>query len=278
MTTASATHESDKFARLGWPRQLWAVGAVHGEAARLCALHDAIGARFQPGDRLVYLGNMIGRSDEVPATLDELLAFRRALLAMPGMLVTDIVYLRGAQEEMWQKLLQLQFAPNPKEVFTWMLGQGLDRTLRAYGAKPEQGMAAARDGAVTLSRWTGSLREAMRGRPGHVPFYASLKRAAFTVPAADSDQRGTLFVSAGIDTSRPLTAQGDSFWWGGGGFERIDQPYEPFRRVVRGFDISGGGVRTSELTATLDAGCGRGGRLAAGLFTPEGEIVEIIEA
>lgn len=37
---------------------------------------------------------------------------------------------------------------------------------------------------------------------------AALRHAAFT------DERGLLFVHASIDPSRPLTAQGDAFWWG----------------------------------------------------------------
>ena len=37
----------------------------------------------------------------------------------------DIVYLRGQQEEMWHRMLQIQFAPNPKEVLPWMLQQGV---------------------------------------------------------------------------------------------------------------------------------------------------------
>ena len=82
-------------------------------------------------------------------TISEMLSFRRDLLAIPGVLAGDLVYLRGAQEEMWQKLLQLQFAPNPKDVLSWMLGQGVDSTLRAYGGNPETGMAAARDPLIT---------------------------------------------------------------------------------------------------------------------------------
>src|SRR5690242_7169626 len=108
--------ENQKFADLGHPRRIWAVGAVHGEVDRLAALHADLIRRFTPGDRLVYTGNMIGRGAAAVETLDELLSFRRALIAMPGMLASDVVYLRGSQEEMWQKLLQLQFAPNPAEV------------------------------------------------------------------------------------------------------------------------------------------------------------------
>ena len=53
--------DNKKFADLGWPKTVWAIGAVHGEVDRLAALHDFILPRFQLGDRLVYLGNTIGR-------------------------------------------------------------------------------------------------------------------------------------------------------------------------------------------------------------------------
>jgi hypothetical protein len=111
--------DSQRFADLLQPRRIWAIGAIHGDVVRLGAIHQEIGRRFTPGDRLVYLGNMLGRGPAVADTIDEILAFRLALLAAPGMKVEDIVYLRGAQEEMWQKLLQLQFAPNPAEVLGW---------------------------------------------------------------------------------------------------------------------------------------------------------------
>src|SRR3954470_1887701 len=97
--------DTQKFADIGLPKRIWAVGAVHADVERLSALHTDIGRRFTPGDRLVYNGNLIGRGTAVRETMDELLSFRSSLIAMPGMLAEDVVYLRGAQEEMWQKLL-----------------------------------------------------------------------------------------------------------------------------------------------------------------------------
>lgn len=266
------TRDTEKFARLGRPRRIWAVGAVHGEVDRLAVLHDHVAARFQPGDRLVYLGNLIGRSVRVHDLVDEVLSVRRALIARPGVLAADVVFLRGAQEEMWQKMLQLQFAPNPQDVLRWMLAQGVEGTLRAYGGRPEEGMAAAREGAVRLTRWTNGLRESIRAAPGHNALYAALRRAAFT------EGDGILFVSAGIDPSRPLAAQGDAFWWSHAAFAGLAEPYAGFQRLIRGHDPAGGGLRLEGLAVTLDSGCGRGGRLAAGLFDPDGTLAEIVEA
>ncbi|MCA8934002.1 MAG: hypothetical protein KDA49_16120 [Rhodospirillaceae bacterium] len=263
--------DTEKFCRLGQARRIWAVGAVHGEVARLQEMHDRIGPRFQPGDRLVYLGNLIGLGEAVLDTLAEALHFRRAVLALQGVLASDVVFLRGAQEEMWQKLLQLQFAPNPLEVLNWMCDQGVGATLKAYGGRRDEGERAARDGAVQMTRWTNRLRDSVRAAPGHYPFYAALKRAAF-------NDHGVLCVNANVDTARPLAAQGDSFWWGGTRFSALEGPYETFTRLIRGYDSGNNGIVITDFTASLDGGCGRGGTLAAGLFQGDGTLIEVLEA
>jgi serine/threonine protein phosphatase 1 len=126
--------DSDIFARLRQPRRVWAVGAIHGERARLAAIHRQIAGHLDKGDRLVYLGGYLGHGADVAGTVDELLAFRRLFLARRHAFTGDIAFLRGGQEEIWQKLLQLQFAPNPREVLQWMLDHGAGATLTAYGA------------------------------------------------------------------------------------------------------------------------------------------------
>ncbi|MBI3451567.1 MAG: hypothetical protein HY057_01780 [Rhodospirillales bacterium] len=267
---------TEKFAVLRRATRVWAVGSIHGDAARLRAMHEALAARFDAGDRLVYLGNYLGVGAEIPATVDELLRFRREIIARPRMFASDVVYLRGGQEEMWQKLLQLHFAVNPREVLDWIVAQGVGATIVAYGGEPKKGFAAARDGAMSMARWAGALRQAMAARPGHQALLSALKRAAFT------DNGKMLFVHAGLDPSRPLAAQSDSLWWGSAGFARMDSPYEGFGLVVRGFDraASTGQPRTMARTPfalTLDAGCGFGGPLVAVCLSAEGETLELLE-
>ena len=195
-----------KFGTLtGWGR-VWAVAAIHGESDRLRGLHHEIARRFQPRDRLVYLGNYLGYGSDILGTLDELITFRREVLAVPGMMPQDIVFLRGAQEEMWQKMLQLQLALNPHDVLAWMLERGVAASVSAYGVDPDDGMMAARAGAVALTRWTGALRDAQRARPGHGYLMTQLRRAAVT------EEGSVLFVHAGLDPSRPLETQRDAFW------------------------------------------------------------------
>jgi hypothetical protein len=261
-----------KFARLGKAPRIWAVAAVHGDAERLARLHDRMAARFGDDDRIVYLGNYFGHGSAVAATIDELLDFRRRVLARPRGFACDVVYLRGAQEEMWQKLLQLQFAPNPGEILAWMVREGVDATVRAYGGDLRLGFAATRDGPRLITRWTSGLRNAMNAAPGHTALFSRLHHAAL------SHDNQLLFVHAGIDATRQLAAQGDAFWWGDRDILELAVPFDGFRRVVRGFDRQARGLIEAEFAVSLDAGAGRGGRLLAAALDPEGAVAEILQA
>lgn len=261
----------DKFAQLRDARRIWAIGAIHGEARRLARVHDLIGERFHRGDRLVYLGNYLGHGEDVGATLDELLDFRRRVLGRPHGFACDVIYLRGAQEEMWQKLLQLQFAPNPGEILAWMVRAGVEATVRAYGGDMRQGFAATRDGPRTITRWTSGLRAAMNAAEGHATLFAALRHAALS----DS---GLLFVHAGIDPRRPVTAQGDAFWWSAFDILQLTAPFGNFGRIIRGFDRDRRGVVEAEFAVSVDGGAGRGGRLQAVCLAADGRIVDSCEA
>ena len=249
--------------------RVWAIGAVHGDAARLRAVHRELETRLARGDVLVYLGNYLGHGETVVEAVDELLDFRRRFLAQPPLrFPDDIIYLRGNQEEMWQKLLQLQFASDPSAILNWVVSRGVDATLRAYGANVDDGSYAATGGTMQLNNWTRSLREAQRAHPGHDTLLAHLKRAAAC------EDGSLLFVNCGIDPQRPLAAQSDAFWWAAGSFDGIAEPYENFARVIRGYDPEHGGFAETEFTVTLDGGCGFGGSLVAACFGPDGSILD----
>jgi hypothetical protein len=286
--------DSTVFTTLRWPlasrgqsnaRRVWAISAIHGEAERLAALHGALAGRMQAGDRLVYLGNYLGRGPAVRATLDELIAFRRRVIALPAMFAADVVYLRGCQEEMWHKTLQLQFATNPGEVLAWTLGQGLAPTLAAYGGNPDEGLSVMRQGAVAIGKWTQKLRQTMNQTPGHADFMAALKRAAST-DKNDPGNHSLLFVSAGLDPTQPLSAQDDALWWGGAGFATLDapgaEPYDGYARVVRGAKPTAApaqaGVTQGAHTATVDGGAGFGGHLLAACFDGTGVAIDMVTA
>jgi hypothetical protein len=270
---ASVPCDSEPFGHLVRARRVWAVACIHGEAERLAALHERLAERFAPGDRLVYLGDFLGYGPDSAGVVDGVLAFRRAVLAERNMFLGDVVLLRGSQEEMWQKLLELQFAPDPRGVLGWMLEHGVAQTLESYGIDARAGAASAREGVMAITRWTGTLRAALEARPGHRAFLTALRRAAFTEPG------GVLFVNAGIDPRKPLELQRDVFWWGGAGdLLALEAPFAGFRRVVCGYHRGRAGVIEREHAVSLDAGCGFGGPLVAACFAPDGGILDRIEA
>ncbi|MEQ8587523.1 MAG: hypothetical protein RLO01_19215 [Thalassobaculaceae bacterium] len=264
---------SDRFVDFSRARRVWAVGAVFGEAELLCDLHDLIAARFEPGDRIVYLGNLLGGGD-VRATLTELMRFRAGVMAQPPLyLPQDIVCLRGAQEEMWHKLLQIHFAPKPRDLLTWMLQRGVTATLSAYGGDAEQGFAAAEEGMVALTRWTGRLKAVVQASPGHQAWFSQIRRYAHTGPG------GVLFVNTGIDPSRGLHDQRDAFWWNAAGFETArESGFDGFGKLVRGYDPAGGGAVETDRTLCVDSGCGRGGALSAACLAADGRLLDWVEA
>lgn len=237
----------------------------------MARLHAALAPRIISGDRLAYLGNMIGRGEQIRQTIDEILLFRRNFMARRGNDAPDVALLRGAQEEMWNKLFELQFSVNPAEVLEWMLDQGVAASIEAYGIRGMDGLIAARQGTIALGRWTSALRDIVGATPGHRDYLSALRQAAYV-------RDGSLvFVSAGIEPDRPLDAQGDTLWWGGRGFDQIKDAYFGCRLVVRGFDGAHGGMKVTEFAASIDGGCGFGGPLIAACVSPTDGIVEIIE-
>lgn len=243
--------------------------------AALTQLHDYMHPLIKPGDRIVYMGNYTGYGERAVETVHEILAFRRLVLAMPGMMADDFIYLRGVQEEMWDKLLQLQFASNPGDVLLWMLGKGLSASLYSYGLSPHDGIEACTKGVVQLTKWTAQVRQAVRRQAGHETFSTNLRRAAYT-PTDESYPM--LFVHAGLDSQKSLGEQGDNFWWGSDKFRAMTEAYKPFEKVVRGFDPTHKGLHLNCITATLDDGCGFGGKLICAGFTRSGDIEAIVEA
>ena len=279
-----------RIASLERATRIWAVPAIHGEAERLARVHDQIWPELQPGDRVVYLGNLIGgdliggdltggaragdtvgTATAIRATLDELLDFRRAVIAMPGAFACHVVYLRGSQEVMWQQLLQLQFTPDPVAALNWMAERGVRATLEAYDFDVDAGIRAARAGTVALTRWTGQIRRAMQQHPGHAELLGRLHNAA------ESGGDGALFVHTGLSPDRPLDRQGDLFWWHGGGFKRLTRAYDGYARVVRGYDPDGGSPSEEPHKLSLDRGCGRGGPLQAACLDTAGRVLGTVE-
>ena len=259
------------FATLHRVKRVWAISSVHGASTRLHKLHKQLEKQIIPGDRLVYLGNILGLGDEVRATVDAVLSFRRAFLSQPNTFVHDVALLRGAQEEMWQRLMQLQFAVNPQEVLEWIVQKGGTATLNAYGGSLNEVMSAIRQGPMAITHWTNKIRAQFQ-KSGHQQWLSNLKHAAITKGGE------LLFVHRAINPERPLDAQADVFWWGSQIFEQIKSPYGGFSKIIRTFDPKHQGVLEGEFTISVDPGHGESGPLLACCIGIDGSLIETLEA
>ena len=267
-------YESDHFATLDNVKRIWAVSAIHSDVDALITLHEEILKRLTFEDGVIYLGNIIGKGLKVRETIDELLSFRRHLIALNGTCQTTnkVIFLRGAQEEMWHKLLQVQLAINPVEIIEWLSHQGVNTTLLAYDGTIDEGLYNARGGARDLARWTNKLRDSISMHPGHREFLSSLKRAAVT------NQGSLLFVNCGLDPQRPLDAQRDSFWWDTNGFEKINSSFCGFKKVIRGYSPHHPGIQDKDYKVTIDSGAGSGGSLIAACIDNNGQLIDWISS
>jgi len=266
---------NEKFAELGSPRRIWAVAAIHGDVDRLVTLHDHLAGRFTVRDRLVYLGNYLSiESRHNAEVMDEILAFRSALLSKAGVEPSDVTFLRGPAEEAWQRLLRLQFAPLPHQTLEKLLASGVESYLRLYGVSIADTRSIARAGSLAITRWTNHLRALQRNMAGHEKIMFTMRRAAFSNPAAD--QKRLLLVPASFDPSRSLDDQGEALWWTAAPFRVTGRAQTAYNRIVRGFDSVNGGADLDDAAVTLDGGCGRGGPLVCGCFTPAGKLIELV--
>lgn len=262
--------DNNRYGILSNAKRIWSVGAIHGDLRSLQTIHKILVSKFRRGDKIVYLGNYFGKSDQNKETLDEILLTRRKIMSLPEVFMPDdFIYLRGAREEMFFKLLQLQYAPNPVEVMEWLLGHGIANSLNAYGEDEIAARSIVRQGTVAITKWTNGIRRKIQMCPGHVELTSCLKRACMT------DDGKLLFVHASIDPSRPLTMQKDQFWWDNGQFNSLSKRFSEFLKVIRGYDHTNMGVNLeNDFTATIDGGCGRGGKLHAICFDTDGKKVE----
>lgn len=261
-----------KFTQISGKKRIWAIGAVHGEDDKLKQLHGQIANYFVPGDCLIYMGNLMGRGPNVAETLNEVLSFRRLVILQEGADLQDVVFLRGAQEEMIYKLRQLPYAQEPGQVLQWMANQGVDRTLAIYKTSCQEGMEAARLGLTGVSKWVSKLRSEMHQHDGHEQYMDALKRAAFR------DDHKLLFVNANVDPQKPLDAQNDAFWWGTYDFRDLDYPFGDFDKTVRGFDHRQQGYYDAPHHLCIDGACGFGGELHAVCFDEDAQQIHHLTA
>ena len=262
------------FVELNKSSKIWAIGSIHSNLKSFGSIKKYILRNFNTNDKLIFLGNIIGLGDNSKETLSSVIDLRFNLMSKFKLKPESIVFLRGAQEEMFSKLLQLQLAPNPSEIVEWMFEHGVNKTINSYGFSEDEVINISSSGTINISKWTSNLNTAIRKNPGHTQYFLNLKHAAY------SHTKKILFVNRGVDTTRPLSAQSDCFWWGFQNFSTIDKPYNTFLRIVRGYEskhLNQLEISKKSVVCTLFKQPLSNKSIICGIFTENGDILDLFE-
>ena len=262
------------FVELNESSKIWAIGSIHSNLQSFISIKEFILNNFEANDKLIFLGNIIGLGDNSSETLNSVIDLRFKLMSKFKLKPETIVFLRGAQEEMFSKLLQLQLAPNPIEILKWMFDHGVDKTINSYGFSEDEIKNIASTGTINISKWTTNLNKAVQNNPGHKQYFLNLKHAAYT------HSKKILFVNRGVDITRPLSAQNDCFWWGFQNFSKIQQPYKTFIKIVRGYEsehLDRSEISNNSVVCTLFKQPLSNKSILCGIFAENGEILDLFE-
>ncbi len=262
------------FVELNKSGKIWAIGSIHSNLNSFSSIKKFILNNFNSDDKLIFLGNVIGLGDESKATLSSVIDLRFKLMSKFNLKPESIVFLRGAQEEMFTKLLQLQLAPNPAEIVEWMFEHGVNKTISSYGFSADEVKIISTTGTINISKWTSNLNKTLQSIPGHTQYFLNLKHAAY------SKTKKILFVNRGVDITRPLSAQNDCFWWGFQNFSKIQQPYKTFSRIVRGYEsehLNKSENFKNKVVCTLFKQPLTNKSILCGIFQENGEILDLFE-
>ena len=119
------------FVELKKTDKIWAIGSIHSNLKSFTSVKEFLLKNFKANDKLIFLGNVIGLGENSKETLSSIIDLRFNLMSKFTLKPESIIFLRGAQEEMFSKLLQLQLAPNPNEIIEWMFDHGVNETVKS---------------------------------------------------------------------------------------------------------------------------------------------------
>jgi len=264
-----------QFSEIKKANKIWAIGSIHSRLDSFISIKKHLLDNFSKDDYLVFLGNIIGLGDKTKETLTSVIDLRNQLMAKHLIKPKKIIFLRGAQEEMFLKLLQLQTAPNPRDILNWMFEHGVDSTIKSYGFDKKDILNLSSQGTLAISKWTSKLNNALLSQSGHKQYFTHLKHAAY------GESRKILFLNRGVDVSRPLSAQNDCFWWGYQNFSDVDKPYNTFIRIVRGYKSSlDNNLENSKnnIVCSLFKQPLSDSKIVAGIFNESGKIIDLFES
>ena len=262
------------FVELKKSSKIWAIGSIHSNLNSFNSIKEFILNKFEANDKLIFLGNIIGLGENSKETLSSVIDLRFNLMSKFKLKPEAITFLRGAQEEMFSKLLQLQLAPNPNEILEWMFDHGVDKTVQSYGFSKVELKNIASSGTMNISKWTSTLNKEIQQHPGHTQYFLNLKHAAY------SQSKKILFVNRGVDITRPLSAQNDCFWWGFQNFSKIQKPYKSFLRIVRGYEsehLNQLEISKNNVVCTLFKQPLSNKSVLCGIFRENGDILDLFE-
>ena len=262
------------FVELKKTNKIWAIGSVHSNLNSFTSIKKFILNNFEKSDKLIFLGNIIGLGNDSKETLNSVIDLRLKLMSKFTLKPDSIVFLRGAQEEMFSKLLQLHLAPNPSEIVEWMFDHGVNETVKSYGYSEEEVRNIASSGTITISKLTSNLVKVLQKNLGHMEYFLNLKHAAY------SRTKKILFVNRGVDITRPLSAQNDCFWWGFQNFSSMQKPYKTFLRIVRGYEsqhLNHLKISKNNVVCTLFKQPLSNKSVLCGIFGENGEILDLFE-
>ena len=255
-----------RFACLDDNRRVWAIASVFGKYDRLKIIHEVIASDLKDDDYIVYMGNMVGVGSKSAEVLDEIKKFKESL---PD---NTFFYLRGAQEEMWQKLLQLHLAHKPEKVYQYLLQNGVKSILESYGISPDEGEKIVEKGTVAISHWTETIRDKFYETSAYEGIFQKLKHAAYR------EDKRLLFVNAGVDHKLPLEKHKDEFWWADANSFSAEKPFNDFSMVVRAYAKGmKAGIYKDDYYLTLGSGEAPTAHIYAALFSENGVLNKAAE-
>ena len=164
---------SSNFSELIKANKIWAIGSLHSSLDSFKSIKKYILSNIELGDKLIFLGNLIGFRADSKKTIDEVLQLRFNLMAKYQLKHSDIVFLRGAQEEMFSKLLQLHIAPNPIEILEWIFSHGVDQTIISYNFDPDEFRKIVTQGTIQINKLTTKLNNQISSNAGHKEFFSN---------------------------------------------------------------------------------------------------------
>ena len=159
------------FVELKKSSKIWAIGSIHSNLKSFNSIKKFILNNFEENNKLIFLGNIIGLGNYSKETLSSVIDLRFKLMSKFKLKPDSIVFLRGAQEEMFSKLLQLQLAPNPTEIVEWMFDHGVNNTTKSYGFSDDEVKNIASSGTINISKWTSNLNKVIQKNPGHPQYF-----------------------------------------------------------------------------------------------------------